>query len=111
MITSASHQCEAAPRARCPQQRDDDTGDVWVGAQQRARRRAAEQQRQRAQRDRQMTGAKDECPYHPHHSPVLELLRGLTARRHGQARFPRTTTKPITIAVTTPIHARIMGSI
>ena len=58
-----------------------------------------------------MTGAEDECPYHPHHSPVLELLRGLTARRHRYARLPRTITKPITIAVTTPIHARIIGSI
>jgi hypothetical protein len=54
-----------------------------VGAQQRARRGAAEQQRHHAQRNRQMTGAEDECPYHPRHAPILQVswIRDL-ARRH-----------------------------
>ena len=34
-----------------------------------------------AQRDRQMTGAEDECPYHPHHAPILQLPRDRAARR------------------------------
>src|SRR5687767_3871294 len=79
-------------------------------SQQRPRGGAAQQQRQRGERDRQMTGAEDERPDHPRHAPILERSRiGDLARLH-HAFFRLMTTKPTAIAATTARHAAIIGS-
>jgi hypothetical protein len=100
---------KAAPRAGGPEQRHHRRRDVGVRSQERTSGGAAEDQREHAQRNWQMTGAEHECPYHPRHSPVFELPRSRDlAGLHRYAPFARITTKPTTNAVTTPMQARII---
>jgi hypothetical protein len=80
-----------------------------VRSQERTRCGAAEDQRERAQRDRQMTGAEDECPYHPGHAPILQAAwTGDVAGLHRYAPFARINTKPMANAATTPMQATII---
>jgi hypothetical protein len=79
-------------------------------SQQRSCRRAAQKQREHAERNWQMTGAEDERPNHPRHAPILERSRiGDLAGLH-QAFFRFMATNPTAIAATTTRHAAIIGS-
>src|ERR1044071_8714170 len=72
---SRTNQRKSAPRPRHPEQRHRRPRDIRVGAELRAGRGAAEEQSERGEGDRQMTGAEDECPHHPHHAAMLEPAR------------------------------------
>src|SRR4029453_17412433 len=112
------HQVETAPSTGGPQGGHGCTGNKGVGAECPARRGAAKKQRQDAECDRQVTGAENERPYHPHHSPFLQparrslgrggLRRGRDFTRLHCYAFARIRTNPARRTATTAIQAAII---